>query len=74
MHSPGNRHFLARRLFSAAVVTFVFSLGVDFSAHAALQITEVMVDPLNENVWEWIEVYNPDPNSIDLHGAFGYRL
>ncbi len=74
MSSPGNRHFFPRRFFSAAVVTFVFLLGVDLSAHAALQVTEVMYDPLDENVWEWIEVYNPDGVPIDLHGAFGDRL
>ncbi|MCH7751480.1 MAG: hypothetical protein IH898_04925, partial [Planctomycetes bacterium] len=58
--------------FATAAAAICLFTGVQVCAQ--LQVTEVMVDPLDENVWEWIEVYNPDPNDVDLHGAFGDRL
>lgn len=40
---------------------------------AQLEVTEVMFNPLNEDVWEWIEVRNTGP-AINLDGAFADRL
>ena len=74
MSSPGNQQFYARRFFSVAVLAPVILFGAHRSAHADLQITEVMIDPLDGDVWEWIEVRNTDGAPIDLHGALGDRL
>lgn len=72
--SPSDLGSFARRCISAALVAFFVSIGVQTSAFAQLQVTEVMVDPLDDDVWEWIEVRNLDPNEVDLDGALGDRL
>jgi len=43
-------------------------------AKAQLEITEVMFDPNNENVWEWLEVRNSGAAAVDLNGVFGDHL
>ena len=63
-----------RRLAFFAAAAAVVPLFTGVPVRAQLQVTEVMVDPLDENVWEWIEVYNPGGAAIDLHGAYGDHL
>jgi hypothetical protein len=41
---------------------------------AQLEITEVMFDANNDNVWEWLEVRNNGASAMDLNGAYGDRL
>jgi hypothetical protein len=43
------------------------------AASAQIEITELLFNPLNENVWEWIEVRNNGPQ-VDLNGYFADRL
>lgn len=50
------------------------SLGLSNTAFAQLEITEVMFNPLDENVWEWIEVRNTGGSAVDLNGYIGFNL
>ena len=74
MRRPGNRHvsFPRSALWSAAALAVLGCFAGP--ARAALQITEIMFDPGNEDVWEWIEVRNTGPDPVNLHGALAGRL
>ncbi len=50
------------------------SLGMASAAFAQLEITEIMFNPLDENVWEWIEVRNTGGSAVDLNGYIGANL
>ncbi|MEO2049474.1 MAG: lamin tail domain-containing protein [Pirellulales bacterium] len=55
-------------------LTLLLSLQVSVqTAKAQLEVTEVMFNPLDEDVWEWIEVRNTGAE-INLDGAFADRL
>ncbi|MGI9429591.1 MAG: lamin tail domain-containing protein [Bythopirellula sp.] len=41
---------------------------------AQLEITEVMFNPNDEGVWEWIEVRNTGGSAVDLNGYLGFNL
>jgi len=43
-------------------------------AVAQLQITELMINPIDDQAWEWIEVRNTSGSDIDLDGYFADRL
>lgn len=43
-------------------------------AKAQLEVTEVMYNPTNDGVWEWIEVRNTGAVDIDLDGWLGFNL
>lgn len=58
--------------YAAAGAAFV-SLGFS-TAHAQLQITELMSDPLNEDAWEWIEVRNLGASAVNLDGYIIDRI
>ena len=73
-NSPGYRNFYARRLFSVGAIALVVVLWGHAPARAQLQVTEVMHSPLDQDVWEWIEVRNSGGTPIDLNGAYGDRL
>jgi hypothetical protein len=74
MSSPGTQRFFVGRFFAIAAVALVSAHCAHLSARAELQITEVMLDPLDGDVWQWIEIRNTDPNAIDLNGALGDSL
>ncbi len=42
--------------------------------HAQLEITEIMFNPNNDGVWEWIEVRNTGGSAVDLDGYLGFNL
>ena len=51
--------------FSVVLVSlFLFAGSVD----AQLRITEVMVDSVDDNNWEWIEIQNTSGTPLDLNG------
>jgi len=54
----------------------LLSLGVAGTAHSALEITEIMYNPLTsgDHVWEWIEVRNTGGSPVDLNGYIGRSL
>jgi hypothetical protein len=72
-------NFFGRNLQTACRV---LSLGISVFcaagiAHAALEITEIMNNPISsfDNVWEWIEVRNTDLiNDVDLDGWVAFRI
>ena len=70
-----NLRIFTRPSFFVAVVALVHALGLPAPIRAQLQVTEVMIDPLDTDVWQWIEVRNLDPNNaVDLNGAYADRL
>ncbi len=74
MRGPGNRHvsFPQSALWSAAALAVLGCIASP--ARAVLEITEIMFDPGNEDVWEWIEVRNTGPSAVNLDGALAGRL
>jgi len=56
---------------SLSVVLVSISGGL---ACAQLEVSEIMYNPLNEGVWEWIEVRNTGASDIDLDGWLGFNL
>lgn len=57
--------------------TFAFAaLSVLFTheAFAQLRITEVMYNPIDDSVWEWIEVRNFGSQAVNLNGMLARRL
>lgn len=44
------------------------SIFVACTAHAQLRITEVMVDSVDDDNWEWIEIQNTSGTPLDLNG------
>ena len=59
--------------FSLSLLTLFLVLRAAAS-HGQIQVTEVMYDPLNDNVWEWIEVRNTGNSAVNLDGYIGSRL
>lgn len=57
----------------AIAILFLATFG---SAFAAIEVTEVMYNPIsnNDDFWEWIEVRNTGGSSIDLKGYLGVQL
>ncbi len=54
---------------------FLFFLLISHvRTHAALEITELMIEPNDTNVWEWFEVRNTRASAIDLDGYIVDRL
>lgn len=43
-------------------------------ANAQLRITEVMYNPIDDNVWEWIEVRNFGSQAVNLNNSIARRL
>ncbi|MEM9351677.1 MAG: lamin tail domain-containing protein [Planctomycetota bacterium] len=43
-------------------------------AEAALQITELMIEPNEDTAWEWFEIRNTGTSSVDLDGYIVDRL
>ena len=65
---------LTKSMWTAAAACCVVILASNM-AQAALEVTEVMFNPNDDSIWEWIEVRNTDPNNdVDLLGAWGDRL
>ena len=62
-----------RSLFGILTVVFIFSL-VSQVARAQLEITELMFNPNDESVWEWIEVRNTGGSAVDLNGYLGFNM
>ncbi|MEQ8838463.1 MAG: lamin tail domain-containing protein, partial [Lacipirellulaceae bacterium] len=60
---------------TSAVLTAVgvLALGGQF-AQAQLEVTEIMYNPLDEDVWEWIEVRNTGGTDIDMAGWLAFNL
>ena len=47
----------------------IFLIGISSKCSAEILINEIMYDPeLNDNYYEWIELYNPTNKSINLTG------
>lgn len=44
------------------------------TSYAQLEITELMYNPRDENVWEWIEVRNTSASAVDLNGYLAFNL
>ena len=67
---------VARRTTLALSGALTCWLGLQSSAQAQLQVTEIMSNPLspNDNAWEWIEVRNTGATPIDLNGYIAGRL
>lgn len=67
---------VARRTTLALSGALTCWLGLQSSAQAQLQVTEIMSNPLspNDNAWEWIEVRNTGAAPIDLNGYIAGRL
>ena len=59
---------------AAAAVAVAVALAAGQSAFAQLQITEMMINPTDEGVWEWIEIQNTTGSDIDLNGYYADRL
>lgn len=74
MSSPGKRRFLSRRFLFVVAAPLLIVFFAPLSARAVLEVTEVMYNPLDEEIWEWIEVRNTGLNPIDLNGAYGDSL
>jgi hypothetical protein len=60
----------------AALLAVVWIVTATPAAHAQLEITEVMLNPLSfqDNAWEWIEVRNLGGSAVNLDGAFAARV
>lgn len=73
---PGDRYvgFPWLTLWSIALAACLCASGGPAHADGDLQITEIMFDPVDDNVWKWIEVHNPGSMPVDLHGAIAARL
>ncbi|HEX6960527.1 MAG TPA: lamin tail domain-containing protein [Lacipirellula sp.] len=55
----------------AALCLLMFSSS---AAHAQLQVTEIMSNPVDDDAWEWIEVRNLGAAPVDLNGYIIDRL
>ncbi len=64
--------FLSIGLYALPVC--VLGIADSSIARAQLEITEVMFNPNNESVWEWIEVRNTSGAAIDLNGYLGFNF
>ncbi|MEM8946823.1 MAG: lamin tail domain-containing protein [Planctomycetota bacterium] len=62
------------RRIAVATAAFAMAVCIPLNAIAQLQITELMVNPIDEGAWEWFEVYNPTGSPIDLNGYYMDRL
>ncbi|QEG34030.1 lamin tail domain-containing protein [Bythopirellula goksoeyrii] len=63
-----------RRFYFASAFVACLTLVGGNTAFAQLEITEVMFNPIDDNVWEWIEVRNTGGSSVDLNGYLGFNL
>ncbi len=57
-----------------ALLTSLAVCGLSTATHAQIQITEVMYNATNDNVWEWIEIRNTGGAAVDLNGYLGFNL
>ncbi len=51
-----------------SIASIALFVGLQRTASAQLQITEIMYNPITENPWEWIEIRNSSASPVDLNG------